>query len=138
MRATIVAVMLIMSASRLGAQSATRVSSQAQSKIEPAAASAANAASGNVENGKRLFLRNGCYSCHGTLAHGGGGGAQLGPNALPFEAFRAYVRHPSGEMGLAPYSDKVVSDQELADIYAYVKSVPPGPEPKAVPLLNSK
>lgn len=99
-----------------------------------AAPKSAEAPAGNAENGKKLYMKYGCYECHGTLAHGVTPGPQLGPNAAPFEVFLAYVRHPAGEM--PPYTEKVVSDQEFADIYAFIKSVPRPPDAKTIPLLN--
>jgi len=85
---------------------------------------------GDVENGKRIFMRNGCYQCHGTVGQGGLAGARLAQTKLTVAGFTAYVRNPApGNM--PPYRAKVMSDQELADIYAYVQSVPP-----PVPLAN--
>jgi mono/diheme cytochrome c family protein len=134
----VVAAILVLSISRLNAQSAAPAASPAKSGAESqgAAMKSGGAPSGNAENGKTLYLKYGCSECHGTQAHGVTPGPQLGPNAIPYEAFRAYVRHPAGEM--PPYTDKVVSDQEWADIYAYIKSVPRPPDAKSIPLLNSK
>jgi hypothetical protein len=42
------------------------------------------------------------------------------------------VRRPTGEM--PPYTEKVVPAQDLADIYAFVKSVPKPPDAKSLPL----
>jgi mono/diheme cytochrome c family protein len=134
----LLAAILVISVSRLNAQSAAPAASPAKSGAETqgAPAKSAGAPNGNAENGKTLYLKYGCSECHGTQAHGVTPGPQLGPNAIPYEAFRAYVRHPAGEM--PPYTDKVVSDQEWADIYAYIKSVPRPPDAKSIPLLNSK
>lgn len=88
---------------------------------------------GNVPNGKKIFDSYGCYQCHGHDGHGGAG-AKLAPNPIPFAAFSKYVRHPTGEM--PPYTNKVVTDQELQDIYSYLQSLPQPPQPKNVPLLN--
>jgi mono/diheme cytochrome c family protein len=134
----LVAAILVVSVSRLNAQSAASASKPAKSGAESsdAASKSGEAPSGNAENGKKLYMRYGCYECHGTQAHGVTPGPQLGPNAIPYEAFRAYVRHPSGEM--PSYTDKVVSDREWADIYAFLKSVPPPPDAKTIPLLNLK
>jgi mono/diheme cytochrome c family protein len=132
----LVAAILMVSISRLNAQSVAPASGPAKSGAESqgAASTSAEAPSGNAENGKKLYLRDGCDACHGTQAHGGGPGPPLGPNAIPFEAFRAYVRHPAGDM--PPYTEKVVSDQQWADIYAFIKSVPRPPDAKTIPLLN--
>jgi mono/diheme cytochrome c family protein len=132
----LVAAILMVSISRLNAQNAAPASRPVKSEAESqgAASKSAEAPSGNAENGKKLYLRYGCDECHGTQAHGGMRGPELGPNSIPFEAFRAYVRHPTGEM--PPYTDKVVSDQEWADIYAFIKSVPRPRDAKTIPLLN--
>ena len=84
---------------------------------------------GDVANGKRIFMRDGCYQCHGTVGQGGLAGARLAQTKLTLAGFTAYVRNPApGSM--PPYRAKVMTDQELADIYAYVQSVPP-PVPTA-------
>ncbi len=97
-------------------------------------ASNANAApAGNAENGKRIYSDYGCYQCHGYAAHGGAG-PRLAPNPISFAAFARYVRHPRGQM--PPYTSKVVSDSELADIHAFLRSLPQPPAVKDIPLLN--
>jgi ubiquinol-cytochrome c reductase cytochrome c subunit len=98
-----------------------------------AAASAQNAA-GNADNGKRIFLKNGCYSCHGYDGHGGVA-PKLAPKPLAPAAFIAFVRHPSPS-GMPTYSAKVMSDAELTDVVAYLRSIPEPPAVKDIPLLN--
>ncbi len=92
--------------------------------------------SGNAENGKKLFMADGCYECHGRMGQGAAqtGAARIGPPILPFEAFQGYVRSPANNM--PPYSAKAVPDKDLADIYAYLKSIPMPPKGKDIPLLN--
>src|SRR5215471_4383813 len=94
----------------------------------------APAAAGNAQNGKTLFLKNGCYECHGTVGQGGTG-PRLAPNPLPVDRLIAYVRKP---MGMPPYSAKVMTDAELADVRAYLASIPPPPPLSSIPLLNDK
>jgi mono/diheme cytochrome c family protein len=90
---------------------------------------------GDATNGKHLFERNGCYQCHGYWGQGGNAGARLAQTKLPFVAFSAFVRNPpSGSM--PPFRAKVMSDQELADVYAYIKSIPEPKPAKDIPLLN--
>jgi ubiquinol-cytochrome c reductase cytochrome c subunit len=86
---------------------------------------------GNAENGKKLFFQNGCYECHGTVGQGGTG-PRLAPRPLAAAALTAYVRKPGG--GMPPYSAKVMSDAEVADIRAYLATVPE--PPKEIPLLK--
>ncbi|HXA78840.1 MAG TPA: cytochrome c [Candidatus Acidoferrales bacterium] len=90
---------------------------------------------GNAENGKKLFAKYGCYECHGREAQGGGlSGPRLAPDPVPFAIVQSYVRHPRGEM--PPFTDKVVSDKELADIYAFLRSEPKPPAVSTIPILN--
>lgn len=92
------------------------------------------AQSGNADNGKRQFVKLGCYTCHGYQGQGGGAGAKLAPKPIPATALIAYVRHPAGSM--PPFTKKVVSDRDLTDIQAYLASVPAPPPAKDIPLLN--
>ena|SRR5579862_2193596 len=93
----------------------------------------APAPAGDAQNGKKIFASYGCYQCHDYDGHGGAG-ARLAPNPIPFAALMRYVRQPAGEM--PPYTSKVVSDKELADIYAFLQSIPAPPAAKSIPLLN--
>ena len=91
---------------------------------------------GNAQNGKKLLINYGCYECHGREGQGSTqtGAARIGPPQLSFEGFQNYVRKPTNQM--PPYTSKAVPDQELADIYAYLKSIPMPPKGKDIPLLN--
>ena len=100
----------------------------------PRAAIAQAAPEGNAPNGKKIFASYGCYECHGYVGQGGSAGARLAPRPIAFTAFVNYVRHPANQM--PPYTAKVVSDQELADIYAYLLSIPPPAAAKSIPQLN--
>ena len=94
---------------------------------------APNAApAGNAERGKATFMRVGCYECHGTVGQGGTG-PRLAPNPRTVESLTAYVRKPAG---MPAYSAKVLPDAELADIRAYLASVPAPPPVASIPLLN--
>jgi len=95
--------------------------------------SASAAPAGNADDGKKLFASVGCYQCHGYEAQGSNAtGPRLGPRPIAFAAFRSYVRQPTGQM--PPYTAKVVSDADLANIYAFVRS---RPEPaREIPLLR--
>jgi mono/diheme cytochrome c family protein len=86
-------------------------------------------------NGKRLYEKNGCYQCHGWVGQGGLAGARLAQTKLPLVAFTAFVRNPPSG-GMPPYRAKVMTDQELADVYAHIKSFPEPQPAKNIPLLN--
>lgn len=95
-------------------------------------ASAANAA--DAQKGRAAFVKHGCYQCHGFMGQGGSAGKTLAPKPLPFEAFSIFVRNTSGAM--PPFQKAILSDEELADIHAYLSSIPKPPDYKAIPLLN--
>jgi len=100
----------------------------------------------NTVNGKALFEPGyRCFACHGFSGQNGPG-ARLVPMKMTKDAFMAYVRHPreprkdsspSGQQDrMPPYSAKTLPDAELADIYAYIKTLPDSPPAKNIPLLN--
>lgn len=91
---------------------------------------------GNPENGKTLWVRNQCYSCHGYEGHGGGAGPRLAPKPIAMVAFMAIVRHPP-QSTMPTFSTKVISDSDLRNMWAYLNSIPAAPAPKDVPLLNA-
>ena len=93
-----------------------------------------SAPAGNVANGKKLFTRIGCFQCHGYAAQGGVAGARLVPVTSSVSSLIRYIRRPAGEM--PAYNTKAVSDQELTDIFAYLKSLPAPKAAKDIPLLH--
>jgi len=98
----------------------------------PSAPATAAAAPGNAQNGKTLYLKYSCYACHGYDGHGGGG-ARLVPMRMNQPGFAAYIRNPRQ---MPPYTEKVLSEQDAADVWAYIKSLPESPAASAIPLLS--
>jgi ubiquinol-cytochrome c reductase cytochrome c subunit len=89
----------------------------------------------DVGKGKRLYATYGCYECHGYQGQGStAAGPRIAPDPIPLDAFLSYLRHPSGEM--PPYTERVISDAELADIRAFLATIPKGPKPSELPLLK--
>jgi mono/diheme cytochrome c family protein len=89
-------------------------------------------AAGNAQQGKELFVRYSCYACHGYDGHGGAG-ARLVPMRMSLAGFTAYVHNPRQ---MPPYTAKVLSDAQLADLFAHIKSLPESPAAKNIPLLT--
>jgi ubiquinol-cytochrome c reductase cytochrome c subunit len=85
-----------------------------------------------VKHGQVLWDTNGCYLCHGTVGQGGFGPA-VATDLVPYVALAQYVRHPTGEM--PPFSEKVLSDADLHDIYAYMHAQPEAKSADSIPLL---
>ena len=90
---------------------------------------------GDAKKGQELYISYGCYECHGRQGQGARtSGPRLGPGPISFPAFSQYVRQPRGQM--PPYTSKVASERDVADIYAFLKSLPKPPSEKDIPLLK--
>jgi ubiquinol-cytochrome c reductase cytochrome c subunit len=91
----------------------------------------------SAENGKVAFVKNGCWQCHGFEGQGSvatSGGRVIAKTKLPFEAFKAFVRNSPAEM--PPFREQMLSDADLADIYAYLESLPEPRPVSEIPLLR--
>ena len=58
----------------------------------------------------------------------------LAKTVVPFEGFKMQIRNPSNDM--PAYSEPVMSDREIADIYAFMQSLPGRGNPKDIAILN--
>ena len=76
-----------------------------------------------VDSGKRAFTSAGCIACHGAQGQGTKLAPQIAPPPLELPALIGYVRQPSGTMPAV--SAATASDQQLSDIYAFLKSAAP-------------
>ena len=93
------------------------------------------APAGDVAKGNASFERTGCWQCHGRQGQGGREGPRIAsPVPMAWAVFSPFVRTTRGDM--PPYTETVLSNQELADIYAYMQSIPPAPDFKTIPMLN--
>ena len=92
---------------------------------------------GDVKRGHTAFLKYQCYTCHGTVGQGAerGAGPKLAPHPFPWAGFEFQVRTPRQDM--PAYRRQHLPDQDLADIYAYVRSIKPSPAASAIPLLKA-
>jgi mono/diheme cytochrome c family protein len=86
------------------------------------------------EHGKAVFMQAGCWQCHGTVGQGGTAGPRIAPDPLPYDTLAAFVRTTSRAM--PPYREKILSDADLADIYAYLQSIPKPADAATIPLLQ--
>jgi mono/diheme cytochrome c family protein len=101
-------------------------------------AAAQDAPKGDAANGKRIYLATGCYMCHGRVGQGGaynGPAPVLAKTEMPYEGFKGQLRQPSQDM--PAYSEPVMSDQQIADIYAFLQSLPGRRDPKGIAILNN-
>ena len=87
----------------------------------------------DVREGRALYVSQQCWQCHGYEGQGGVAGVRLARPLLPFEAFARLVRFTN----LMPaYSPKVLSEEQLRLIYAYVRSIPEPPPLEEIPELD--
>ena len=101
-------------------------------------AQAQDAPQGDAANGKVVFLKLGCFTCHGRSGQGGaynGPAPILAHTALPFDGFKGQLRNPSNDM--PAFNEAVVSDKEIADIYTFVTALPGTRSSKDIAILNN-
>ena len=96
---------------------------------------------GDPDAGREHYLTFGCYACHGFTGETGSTNTQLNPPRFPQVAFITYVRNPpqisGGPFAMPAYGGDDVTDQVLADIYAWLESLPSGTPPlESIELLS--
>jgi mono/diheme cytochrome c family protein len=93
---------------------------------------------GDAGNGRTLYLAYGCWQCHGRVGQGGlmtGAAPVLAQTRLPFAAFSRQLRNPINDM--PPYPEKLLSDKDVTDIYAFLQALPGRRPVKDIPILNN-
>jgi mono/diheme cytochrome c family protein len=101
------------------------------------AASLAQAAESGSERGQALFDKVGCWECHGYSGQGGIGpmsGPRIARTVLPQEVFIALLRRPISVM--PPFGPALLTEQQVADIYAFLQSRPQSRPASEIPLLR--
>jgi len=85
--------------------------------------------------GKQNFMKYGCWQCHGTIGQGSPvTGPKLAPDPIPLEAMSAFIRNSNRQM--PAYREAVLPNEDLADIHAYLSSVPKSPDPNSIDILK--
>jgi len=82
---------------------------------------AAAAPVGVAEAGKKAWAARSCRYCHGDAAEGIGA-PKLAGTALTWDEILAVVRDGRPGTQMQQFKASIISDQELADIYAWLKS----------------
>ena len=96
-----------------------------------------DAPKGDPVNGKKIYLADGCFECHGRAGQGGRfnyATPVLAQIELPVDSFTAFIREAPNDM--PSFSADVLSDEDAADIHAFLSSLPGPKSPKDIPLLN--
>jgi len=90
---------------------------------------------GDVDLGRTTYESYGCWQCHGTTGAGAGWqGPKIAPMPIPFAAFVHQIRAPRAAM--PHYPAHLLSDAAVADIYAYLQSIPTGRPAEEIDLLR--
>jgi|SRR4051794_22277053 len=104
----------------------------------PFSAHAQGAPKGDAANGQKVYLATGCFECHGRAGQGGAYNQfapTLAKTQLPYEGFKQQLRDPVSDM--PAYSEVVMSEQQVADIFAFLQSLSGRQDVKNFPLLNN-
>lgn len=103
--------------------------------VAPLTISAETSNLASIERGKMLYEKNMCVTCHGTAGNGGErtSGPKIAPNVWPLAAMKTQLRNP--RQAMPRYSEKFLSDDDLADIHAWLSTINTGPTAKDIPLL---
>lgn len=98
------------------------------------------APAGDAKRGHDLFVAQGCFECHNYQGQGAGSrataarpGPNIAPGPIPYAAFVKQLHQPRSAM--PAYDLRLINEQGLADIYAYLLSQPPAKSAASIPLL---
>ena len=97
---------------------------------------AQEAPAGDAARGFKAYTHHLCDTCHGSVGQGGerGAGPKIAPGVWPYPAFAQQTRKPRQVM--IPYSEKTLTEKDLVDIHAYLRTIKNPPAAKDVPLLK--
>ena len=88
----------------------------------------------SADRGKILYLTAGCKHCHGTVGQGSAAGRRLAPKPLPAAAITQFIR--ANGTNMPAYSEVLLNDAAVADIAAYLGSIPPSAPADSIPALR--
>ena len=92
---------------------------------------------GDAAKGKQTYLNAQCYACHGRAGEGGNFMYPAPPLAgldMPAEALQAFLRAAPRDM--PSYAPAILTNDDIANIAAFLRSLPGRRDPKDFPLLN--
>ena len=107
--------------------------------VAAAMAAAQSPAPDAVSRGRAVYMNSGCWACHGYTGRGGIGpmsGPDIAREEITREALTFIVRHPIRIM--PAFSEKVLSDAQLADIHSFLAAQPRSRSVSDIPLLTKE
>lgn len=88
----------------------------------------------SATRGRQLYMTVGCVHCHGSMGQGSTAGTRLAPQSLPAEVIAQFIRNTGTTM--PAYSARVLSDADVADIAAFLATIPPARPVERLPALR--
>lgn len=101
----------------------------------PGTAAVAQVAKGDIGKGRELYIKTGCWTCHGYNGQGGVTGPKIAPDPMPLEALITFLRKADSTR-MPPYDAKGLPDADIGHIHAYLVSLPKPVDWKTIPLLK--
>jgi ubiquinol-cytochrome c reductase cytochrome c subunit len=92
-------------------------------------------AEGDAVKGRDIYVKKGCWSCHGYNGQGAVSGPKIAPDPMPLDALIAFLRNAASTR-MPPYDATGLPDAEIADIHAYLVSLPKPADWRSLPLLQ--
>ena len=89
----------------------------------------------DAAKGREIYVKVGCYACHGYNGQGGVTGPKLAPEPMAADTIAQYIRN-SAPTRMPQYVEKVLSNEEIGHIHAWLASQPKPKNWKEIPLLN--
>lgn len=95
-----------------------------------------NAQAGDAKNGRDIYVKVGCWGCHGYDGQGGVTGPRIAPDPMPADALIAFLRGAASSR-MPPYDAKGLPDPDVHHIRAYLATIPKPGDWKQNPLLKN-
>lgn len=89
----------------------------------------------DAAKGRELYNKVGCYTCHGYNGQGGNAGPKLAPDPMAADAIATFIRN-AAPTRMPQYVEKVLSNEEIAHIHAWLASQPKQKNFKEIPMLS--
>ena len=103
--------------------------------LSAGSAAAQDTPRGDAKAGLATFQKYGCYTCHGILGQGSlRDGPRINAAGIGYQAVLQQLRTPRYEM--PAFTAVQISDQQVADIFAYLTTLPKSPDPKTIKALQ--
>lgn len=95
---------------------------------------ATSAVAADATKGREVFVKAGCWSCHGFNGQGGNAGPRIAPDPMAPDTLASFIRN-ADKTTMPPYTEKNLSNDDVANIHAWLASQPKPKNWKEIPQL---